>query len=133
MKNLNWLEACSIMGDALASRMALASKGETMSNLMPLQRTYLTLLRARLPCLRITRVTFYTLQAILRAKLGRFILGSLTLALTMLSCIGVRHLVLGNQPVPSCLRRKFLMHQMIMPFHLKLLMHLMCLLANPAK
>src|SRR5688572_17042927 len=98
MRNLNLLEACFIMGDALASRMALASKGETMSNLMPLLRTCLTLLRAKLPCLRITRVTFYTLQAILRAKLGRFILGSLTLALTMLSCIRVRHLVLGNNP-----------------------------------
>jgi hypothetical protein len=36
MKSLNLLEVCSIMGDALASRMALASKGETMSNLVPL-------------------------------------------------------------------------------------------------
>src|SRR6187455_232052 len=122
MRNLNLLVACFIMGDALALRMALASKGETMSNLMPLQRTYLTLLRARLPCLRITRVTFYTLPAILRAKLGKFILGSLTLALTMLLCIRVRHLVLGNQPVLSCLRRKFLMHQMNIAFHLRLLM-----------
>jgi hypothetical protein len=34
MKNLNLLEACSIMGDALASRMALASKRGTMSNLI---------------------------------------------------------------------------------------------------
>src|SRR6187455_2732393 len=133
MKSLNLLEVCSIMGDALASRMALASKGETMSNLMPLLRTCLTLLRARLPCLRITRVTFCTLPAILRAKLGELILGSLTLALTMLLCIRVRHLALGNQPVPSCLERKLLMHQMIMPFHLKLLMLLMCLLTNPAR
>src|SRR5688500_18947214 len=123
MRNLNLLVACFIMGDALASRMALASKGETMSNLMPLQRTYLTLLRARLPCLRITRVTFYSLPAILRAKLGKFILGSLTLALIMLLCIRVRHLVLGNQPVLSCLIRKFLMHQMNIAFHLRLLMH----------
>jgi hypothetical protein len=35
MKNLNSLEACSIMGDALALRMALASNRETMSSLMP--------------------------------------------------------------------------------------------------
>src|SRR6187455_3232602 len=133
MKNLNLLEVCSIVGDALASRMALASNREAMSNLVPLLRNCPTLLRARLPCLRITRVTVYTLPVITRTKLGEFILGSLTLALTMLSCIRVRHLALGNQPVPSCLRRKFLMHQMIMPFHLKLLMHLMCLLANPAK
>jgi hypothetical protein len=84
-----------------------------------------TLLRAKLPCLRITRVTFYTLPAILRAKLGEFILGSLTLALIMLLCIRVRHLALGNQPVLSCIRKKLLVHQMIMTSLLKLLMHLM--------
>src|SRR5688572_32214564 len=125
MKNLNLLEVCSIMGDALALRMALATKGETMSNLMPLLRTCLILLRARLPCLRITRVTFYTLPVILRAKLGEFFLGSLTLALIMLLCIRVRHLALGNQPVLSCLR-KLLLHQMSITFHLRLLMLLMC-------
>src|SRR6187455_3717418 len=105
MKKLNLLVVCFIMGDAPASRMALASKGETMSNLMPLLKDCLTLLRARLSCLRIMRVTFYTLSVIPRAKLGEFILGSLTLALTMLLYIRVRHLVLGNQPVLSCLRR----------------------------
>jgi hypothetical protein len=31
MKNLNLLEACSIVGDALASRMALVSVGEKIS------------------------------------------------------------------------------------------------------
>jgi hypothetical protein len=40
-------------------------------------------------------------------------------------CIRVRHLALGNQPVQNCLRRKLLLHQMIIKFHLKLLMHLM--------
>jgi hypothetical protein len=35
MKNLNLLEACSIEGDALALRMALASNREAMSKLMP--------------------------------------------------------------------------------------------------
>jgi hypothetical protein len=83
------------------------------------------LLRARLPCLRITRVTFCTLPVIPRAKLGKFILGSLNLALIMLLCIRVRHLALGNQPVQNCLRGKLLLHQMIITFHLKLLMHLM--------
>src|SRR5688500_14624336 len=125
MKSLNLLEVCSIMGDARASRMALTSKGETMSNLVPLLKGCPTLLRARLPCLRITRVTFYTLPVIPRTKLGEFTLGSLTLALIMLLCIRVRHLALGNQPVLSCLRRKLLVHQMIMIFHSKLLMHLM--------
>jgi hypothetical protein len=112
-----------IEGDALALRTALVSNREAMSNLMPLLRNCPTLLRARLPCLKITRVTFCTLPVILRAKLGEFILGSLTLALTMHLCIRVRHLVLGNQPVLSCLRRKLLVHQMIMTFHLKPLMH----------
>src|SRR5688572_8541594 len=84
MKILNLLEACSIVGDALASRMALVSKRETMSNLMPLLKDCQTLLRARLPCLRITRVTFCTLPVIPSIRLGEFILGSLTLALIML-------------------------------------------------
>jgi hypothetical protein len=79
--------------------------------------------KARLPCLRITRVTFCTLLVIPRAKLGEFTLGSLTLAPIMLLCIRVRHLVLGNQPVLSCLKGKPLVHQMIITFHLKLLMH----------
>jgi hypothetical protein len=99
-------------------------KGDNVKLNAPL-RNCPTLLRARLPCLRITRVTFCTLPVIPRAKLGEFILGSLTLALIMLSCIRVRHLVLGNQPVLNCLRRKLLLHQIIMTFHLKLLMHLM--------
>jgi hypothetical protein len=95
MKILNLLEACSIVGDALALRMALASNRETISSLMPL-RNYLTLLRAKLPWFRITRVTFYTLSVMSNTKLGEFTLGSLTLALIMLLCIRVRHLVLGN-------------------------------------
>jgi hypothetical protein len=81
---------------------------------------------ARLPCLRIMKVTFCTLSVIPSTKLGEFILGSLTLALIMLLCIRVRHLALGNQPMLNCLRRKLLLHQMSLTFHLKLLMHLMC-------
>jgi hypothetical protein len=111
------LEACSIKGDALSSRMALASKRETMSKLMPLLKDCLILLRARLPYLRIMRVTFYTLPVIPRAKLGEFTLGSLTLAQIMLLCIRVRHL--GNQPMQNCLRRKLLRHQMILTFLLR--------------
>src|SRR6187455_997707 len=117
MKNLNLLVVCFIVGDALASRMALASRREAMSNLMPLLKDCQTLLRARLPCLRITRVTFYTMSVIPSTKLGEFILGSLTLALIMLLCIRVRHLVLGNQPMLNCLRRKLLLHQMNLIFH----------------
>ena len=98
MRNLNLLVVCSIVGNALALRMALASNREAMSNSMPLPKDYLTLLRAKLPWLRITRVTFYTLPVIPSIKLGEFTLGSLTLVLIMLLCIRVRHLVLGNQP-----------------------------------
>jgi hypothetical protein len=76
--------------------------------------------------LRITRVTFCILPVIPSTKLGEFTLGSLTLALIMLLCIRVRHLVLGNQPVLNCLRRKLLLHQMNLIFHLRLSMHLMC-------
>jgi hypothetical protein len=81
-KKINLLEACSIVGDTQSLRMALASNRETMSRLMPL-RNCLTLLRAKLPWLRITRVTFYILPVISSTKLGEFILGSLTLALIM--------------------------------------------------
>jgi hypothetical protein len=35
MKNLNLLEACSIVGDTLALRMALVSNRKAMSSLMP--------------------------------------------------------------------------------------------------
>jgi hypothetical protein len=56
-------------------------------------------------------------------KLGEFTLGSLTLALSMLLCIRVRHLVLGNPLMLNCLRRKLLLHQMNQTCHLKLLMY----------
>jgi hypothetical protein len=70
MENLNLLVVCSIVGEALALRMALASNREAMSNLMPLLKDCLTLLRAKLPWFRITRVTFYTLPIISNTKLG---------------------------------------------------------------
>jgi hypothetical protein len=133
MKNLNLLVVCFIVGDALASRMALATKRETMSNLMPLLKDYLSLLRARLPCLRITRVTFCTLPVIPSIRLGEFIPESLTLVLTMLLCIRVRHLVLGHQLMLNFLKRKLLVHQMNLAFYLKLLMHLIILTNKSGK
>jgi hypothetical protein len=75
----------------------------------------------------------YTLPVIPNTKLGEFTLGSLTLVLIMLLCIRVRHLVLGNQPMLNRLRRKLLLHQIIIMFHSKLLMLLMYLLTNPAR
>jgi hypothetical protein len=107
------------MRDALVLRMALASNRETMSSLMPL-RDCPILLRARLPCHRITRVTFYILLVILSIKLGEITLGSLILVLIMLLCIRMRHLVLGILPMSKCLKRNLLWHLMNLMLHLRL-------------
>jgi hypothetical protein len=131
-KNLNLLETCSIMGDALASRMALVSNREAMSNLMP-PKDCLILLRARLPWLRIMRVTFYILLVTLSTRLGEFMLKNLILFPIMLLCIRMMLLALGIQLMLKCLKRKLLLHQMNLMFHLRLLMLLMCLLTNQAK
>jgi hypothetical protein len=105
-------------------RMALVSNWGEMSSLMPL-KDCLILLRARLPWFRIMKATFYILLIILTTKLGRFMLGNLTLFLIMLLCIKMRLLALGIPHMLKCLERKFLLHQMSITFHLKLLMLLM--------
>jgi hypothetical protein len=120
------------MEDALASRMALVSNREAMSKLMPLKDCQI-LLRARLPWFRITMAIFYILLVILNTKLGEFMLRNLILFLTMLLCIRMRLLALGNEPKLKCLKGKLLLHQMIITFHSRLLMLLMCLLTNQAK
>jgi hypothetical protein len=124
MKSLNLLEACSIVGDALALRMALASNRETVSSLMSLLKDCLILLRAKLPCLRITRAIFYILLVILRIRLGEFM--QRRLILIMLLFTRMRLLALGVLQMLKCLRRKLLLHKMIIMFHSKLLMLLMC-------
>jgi hypothetical protein len=121
MKSLNWLEACSIVGDALALRMALVSNREAMLKLMP-PKDCIILLRARLSWLRITRVTFYILLVIMSTRLGEFILRNFILFLIMLLCIRMRHLALGNPPMINCLKGNLLLHQMNLIFNLKLLM-----------
>jgi hypothetical protein len=132
IKSLNLLEACSIMEDALTLKMALVSNREAMSRLMPL-KDYLILLTVRLPWFRIMKATFYILLIILSTKFGRFMLGNLILFLTMHTCIKMRHLALGKPLMLNCLERKLLLHQMSITFHLRLLIHLMCLLTNQAK
>jgi hypothetical protein len=124
MKNLNLLEVCSIMGDALAARMTLVSNREAMSSLMPL-KDCLILLRARLPWFRIMRAKFYILLIIPNIRLGEFMLRNLILLLTMLLCIRMRLLALGILLMLKCLKRKLLLHQMSLTFHLRLLVHLM--------
>jgi hypothetical protein len=123
------------MGDVLALRMALASnKGaKATSNLMPLRTNFLTLLRARLPWFRIGKVTFYTLRTILSTKLEELMLENLIMFLIMLICIVMRLLALGIQLISKFLKRILLMHQMKIAFHLRLLMHLLCLLTNQAR
>jgi hypothetical protein len=81
----------------------------------------LTLLRARLPCLRITRVIFCILLVILRIRLGEFM--QRRLILIMLLFTRMRLLALGILHMLKCLRRKLLLHQMNLIFHLRLLMH----------
>jgi hypothetical protein len=93
-------------------------------SLMP-PRNYLILSRVRLPWFRIERVTFCILQTILSIKLGKSMLENLILSLIMHLCIEMRLLVLGIPLISKCLRRKFLMHQMSITFHLRLLMLLM--------
>jgi hypothetical protein len=117
MKNLNLLEACSIVGDALALRMALVSNREAMSSLMSL-KICLTLLRAKLPWFRIMRAIFYILLIIPNTKLGEFMLRNLILFLTMLLCIRIRLLALGILLMLKCLKRKLLLHQISLTFHL---------------
>jgi prefoldin subunit 5 len=70
---------------------------------------------------------------ILNTKLGEFMLEKLALLLIMHLCIRIRLLALSKQLMLNCLERKFLLHQMNITFHLKLLMHHMCLLTNQAK
>jgi hypothetical protein len=91
------------------------------------------LLRARLPWFRIMKATFYILLIILSTKLGKFMLGNLITFFTMHLFIKMRLLALGILHMLKCLKRKLLLHQMSITFHLKLLMLLMCLLTNQAK
>jgi hypothetical protein len=66
-------------------------------------------------------------------KIRRIHARNLILFLTMLLCIRMRLLALGNQTMLNCLKRKLLLHQMSLTFHSKLLMLLMCSLTNQAK
>jgi hypothetical protein len=66
----------------------------------------LILLRARLPWLRIMRVTFYILLVIPSTRLGEFMLESLILFPVMLLCTRMRHLALGIIPMLKCLKKK---------------------------
>jgi hypothetical protein len=97
MKILNLLVICFIMGDALTLRMALASNlgAKATSNLMPLETSFLTLLRPKLPWFRIEKVTFYIMKTILSIKLEEFMLRNLILLLIMLIFIVMRLLPLG--------------------------------------
>jgi hypothetical protein len=134
MKILNLLIVCFTTGDTLALRMGLVSNlgGKTTSNLMPIEIRFPTLLRARLPWFKI-EVTFYVQKTILSIRLEEFMLRNHIMLLIILIFIVMRLLVLGIQLILRCLRKRLLMHQMNIAYHLRLLMHLLLLLANPEK
>jgi hypothetical protein len=123
------------MGDIQALRMALASNtgAKATSNLVPLETRFLILSRARLPWFRIGKVAFYILKTILSIRLEKFMLRNLILFLIMLLFTVMRLLALGIQLISKCLRKRLLMHQMNIAFHLRLLMHHLCLLTNLAR
>jgi hypothetical protein len=135
MKILNLLVACCIMGDALALSMALTSNmgDKATSDLIPLRTKFLTLLRASLLWFRIEKVTFYILKTILSTKLEEFMLRNPILFLIMLIFTVMRLQALGIQLISKCLRKRLVMHQMNISFHLILLMHPLCLLTNLAR
>jgi hypothetical protein len=68
----------------------------------------------------------YILRTTLNTKLEKLMLENLIIFLIMLTCIIMRLLALGIQLISKCLKRKLLMHQMDIAFHLILLMHLLC-------
>jgi hypothetical protein len=66
-------------------------------NLMPLETSFLTLLRARLSWFRIEKVTFYILRTILSIRLEKLMLRNLILFLIMFLFTVMRLLALGIQ------------------------------------
>jgi hypothetical protein len=134
MKFLNLLVVCSTMGGALALRMGLASNlgTKTTSNLMHIETRFPTLLRARLPWCKIKKVTFYILRTILSIRLQKFMLRNVILLLIMFIFTEMRLQVLGIQLMLRCLRKRLLILQMNIEFHLRHLMHPLFLLINPA-
>jgi hypothetical protein len=133
LENENFKFARSMLynGRRPALRMGLASnlEAKATSNLMPIETRFLTLLRARHPWFKIEKVTFYILKTILSIRLEEFMLRNLI----MLIFTVMRLLALGIQLILKCLRKRLSMHQMNIAFHLKLLMHHLFLLTNPAK
>jgi hypothetical protein len=79
--------------------------------------------KARIPWFRIEKVTFYILKTILSIRLEKFMLRNLILLLIMLIFTVMRLLALGIQLILKCLRKRLLIHQMNIAFHLKPLMH----------
>jgi hypothetical protein len=106
-ENFKFTHSMLYNGRRPSIRMALGSNMRTnpISSLMPL-KDCLTLLRARHPWFRIVRVTFYTLQTIPNIRLGRLMLGNLTMFLIMHSCTKLRLLALGIPLILNCIERK---------------------------
>jgi hypothetical protein len=108
-------------------------KSQSNINLIPIETRFLTLLRESLPWFKIEKVTFCIIKTILSIILEEFMLRNLILLLIMLIFTVMRLLVLGIQLILKCLRKRLLMHQMNITFHLRPLMHPLFLLTNPTK
>jgi hypothetical protein len=125
MKNLNLLEACSIVGDTLALRMALASNRETMSSLMPHLKDCPISVKGK--ALMVQDNKGYILYPVgyPEHKIRRIH--------SRKSHSGPNHAFMykgetsrsRQSTVLNCLRRKLLVHQMNLASHLRLFMHLM--------
>jgi hypothetical protein len=136
LENKKFKFACSMLYNGRhALRMGLTSNmgAKTTSNLMPIEIRSPILLRARLPWCKIEKVTFYILRTILSIRLEKFMVRNLILLRIMLIFTEMRLLVLGIQLMLRCLRKRLLMLQMNIAFHLRPLMHPLFLLTNPAK
>jgi hypothetical protein len=117
LKSLNLLEACSIMGDALALRMALVSNMEAMSSLMPPKRLS-NFVKGKAPMVQdsegyILYPTNYPEHKIRRihARKPHTISHHVFMYKNGL-------IALGNQLMLNCLKRKIQLHQMSIMFHL---------------
>jgi hypothetical protein len=74
------------MGDVMSLRMTLTSDlgAKTTSNSMLVETRFPTLLRARLPCCKIEKTTFYILRIILSIRLEELMLRNLIMFLIVL-------------------------------------------------
>jgi hypothetical protein len=132
LKILNFLEACSLMGDALALRMALVSNREANVKLNAPKRLS-NFVKGKAPMVQDNEGYILYPANYLEHKIRRIHARKPHTISHHAFMYKMRLLALGILLMIKCLKRKLLLHQMSLTFHLKLLMHHMCLLTNQAK